>query len=326
MYKRPASPRSRSTANTSARNSASAWRRICSAILIACYRRRQQLSPGTSVRRNSLTCLPQMPTSESGGRYCAALTATSRLTMPKEGPVPKSYPVLLVALMSAGGWYFTKGPGRQIGRCRDRRFKGQYDQIGQIIAGPSPPAAGYGNYPQTRHIRITLPIQSQPVATQTPPQATAATAPQPVSAPPAPPPPTPMSGGPAIRIATFNIQVFGEAKARSRTSCRRWRRSSKTFNRRHPGNSHQDDYFIDNFLRTYVNTNGHVYDKVIGPRLGRTVSKEQYAFLYDTAAIEVNPQQHLHRERPGRPAAPRAARRDVPRPRPAARSKRLHSS
>jgi deoxyribonuclease-1-like protein len=51
----------------------------------------------------------------------------------------------------------------------------------------------------------------------------------------------------------------------------------------------QDDYFIDNFLRTYVNQNGHTYNKVIGPRLGRTVSKEQYAFIYDTATIEVNP-------------------------------------
>jgi hypothetical protein len=51
----------------------------------------------------------------------------------------------------------------------------------------------------------------------------------------------------------------------------------------------QDEYFIDNFLRTYVNANGRAYDKVIGPRLGRTVSKEQYAILYDTAAIEVNP-------------------------------------
>ncbi len=51
----------------------------------------------------------------------------------------------------------------------------------------------------------------------------------------------------------------------------------------------QNDYFIDEFLRTYVNQNGRKYDKVVGPRLGRTNSKEQYAFLYDTAAIEVNP-------------------------------------
>ena len=51
----------------------------------------------------------------------------------------------------------------------------------------------------------------------------------------------------------------------------------------------QDDYFLDNFLRNYVNRNGRAYDKVIGPRLGRSSSTEQYAFLYDTAAIDVNP-------------------------------------
>jgi hypothetical protein len=54
-----------------------------------------------------------------------------------------------------------------------------------------------------------------------------------------------------------------------------------------------------------VNQNGRVYDKVIGPRLGRSSSKEQYAFIYDTSAIEVNrrlvytvndPHDLLHRE------------------------------
>jgi endonuclease/exonuclease/phosphatase family metal-dependent hydrolase len=54
-----------------------------------------------------------------------------------------------------------------------------------------------------------------------------------------------------------------------------------------------------------VNVNGRAYDKVVGPRLGRSNSTEQYAFLYDTAAIEVNrgsiftvndPEDLLHRE------------------------------
>jgi deoxyribonuclease-1-like protein len=59
-------------------------------------------------------------------------------------------------------------------------------------------------------------------------------------------------------------------------------------------------------LRNYVNADGrHYYDYVIGPRLGRSNSKEQYAFIYDTTAVEVNrqsiytvndPQDLLHRE------------------------------
>jgi len=68
----------------------------------------------------------------------------------------------------------------------------------------------------------------------------------------------------------------------------------------------QDDYLIENFLRDYVNQGGQRrYDYVIGPRLGRSNSTEQYAFIYDTAAIEVNrrsiytvadPDYLLHRE------------------------------
>ncbi len=54
-----------------------------------------------------------------------------------------------------------------------------------------------------------------------------------------------------------------------------------------------------------INADGSRYDFVIGPRLGRTVSTEQYAFVYDTNRIEVDrsaigtmsdPSDLLHRE------------------------------
>jgi endonuclease/exonuclease/phosphatase family metal-dependent hydrolase len=54
-----------------------------------------------------------------------------------------------------------------------------------------------------------------------------------------------------------------------------------------------------------VNAAGRHYDYVIGPRLGRTSSKEQYAFVFDTASIEIDrsalytvsdPDDLLHRE------------------------------
>jgi len=54
-----------------------------------------------------------------------------------------------------------------------------------------------------------------------------------------------------------------------------------------------------------VNANGSRYDFVLGPRLGRTTSKEQYAVLFDAARIEIDrgsvytvddPQDLLHRE------------------------------
>jgi endonuclease/exonuclease/phosphatase family metal-dependent hydrolase len=201
--------------------------------------------------------------------------------------VPRSYPLFLVALLSAGGWYFTKGPGAgKLGDVATAVSKGQYSQIGQILAAPSSQPTGIGGYSPTSNYPT---YQSQPVSTQTSANY-GSYAPQPVAATPAtPPPPSPMFGGPAIRIASFNIQVFGDAKASKPYVMTTLAAIIQNF---HVVAIQEirtkDDYFIDNFLRTYVNTNGHVYDKVVGPRMGRTNSKEQYAFLYDTTAIEVN--------------------------------------
>ena len=47
------------------------------------------------------------------------------------------------------------------------------------------------------------------------------------------------------------------------------------------------DDILPRFLEL-INTTGRHYDFVIGPRLGRTNSKEQYAFVFDTQTIEVD--------------------------------------
>jgi endonuclease/exonuclease/phosphatase family metal-dependent hydrolase len=204
--------------------------------------------------------------------------------------------MFLIAILAGGGWYFTKGPGTG--------HFGEYvnsakQALSQANGGQNAPA---GNYPNYRAPQAAGQISMQPM----PPGPAAVPTNYDVQSRPAVAPPTPMFGGPAIRIASFNIQVFGDEKAK------------------YPGlmttlasiiqNFHivaiqeirtKDDYFLDNFLRTYVNQNGRAYDKVIGPRLGRSNSKEQYAYLYDTAAIEVNrnsiytvndPDDLLHRE------------------------------
>ena len=44
--------------------------------------------------------------------------------------------------------------------------------------------------------------------------------------------------------------------------------------------------FLQRFVGM-VNADGAHYDFVVGPRLGHSVSKEQYAFIYDKARIEV---------------------------------------
>jgi deoxyribonuclease-1-like protein len=107
----------------------------------------------------------------------------------------------------------------------------------------------------------------------------------------------PQRGGPAIRIASFNIQVFGDKKAENRNVMQTLAAIIRNFQLVAIQEVRtKNDYHLDNFLRDYVNQGlanqpgNHYYDYVIGPRLGRTDSKEQYAFIYDTAAIELNKQ------------------------------------
>jgi endonuclease/exonuclease/phosphatase family metal-dependent hydrolase len=188
-----------------------------------------------------------------------------------EGPVPRSYSAFLIVLLAAGGWYLTKGPGT--------------GNLGQILT-QAQQKISQGNF-------------GQPNAVGPPPAATIGTPIAPTSA-------SPLFGGPAIRLASFNIQSFGDAKAAKPYVMATLAAIIHNFHLVAIQEIRtQDDYFLDNFLRNYVNQNGRVFDRVVGPRLGRSSSTEQYAFLYDTAAIELNrysiytvndPDDLLHRE------------------------------
>jgi deoxyribonuclease-1-like protein len=179
--------------------------------------------------------------------------------------VPRSYSAFLIAILAGGGWFFTKGPG--------------HGNFGKIISAYSQSQGGQSQTPTA----YAPSYQAQQPAPQIPAQYASQAA-------PAPPPPAPMFGGPAIRIASFNIQVFGDKKASQPHIM--WTLAATIQNFHVVAIQEirtQDDYFLDNFLRNYVNQNGRVYDKIVGPRLGRSSSTEQYAFLYDTSAIEANP-------------------------------------
>jgi len=100
----------------------------------------------------------------------------------------------------------------------------------------------------------------------------------------APPPATETD---SISIASFNIQVFGQSKINDAESikvivdiCRRFDimaiqevRSS-------------DQSLVPNFVQM-LNAEGRQYDYLVGPRQGRTTSKEQYVFVFDKQKIEV---------------------------------------
>lgn len=210
--------------------------------------------------------------------------------------MPRSYTVFLIAILSGGGWFFTKGPGA--GKLPEYVAKLQQMQAssGQAPAAPAPVSLP-GYYTANPQPQPSAPVQAHYANYGQP--AAPAPAPVPVAQPP-------MNGGPSIRIASFNIQVFGDKKAANAEVM--WTLAAIIQNFSVIAIQEirtQDDYFLDNFLRTYVNQNGRAYDKVVGPRLGRSASKEQYAFLYDTAAIQLNhssvytvndPDDLLHRE------------------------------
>ncbi len=109
----------------------------------------------------------------------------------------------------------------------------------------------------------------------------------------------------SLTIASFNIQVFGQSKLENRRATEILANIVRRFDVvaiQELRSKEQD--VIPRFL-ALVNGDGSEYDYVIGPRLGRTSSKEQYVFLYDTNRLEVvsqsvytveDPKDLLHRE------------------------------
>lgn len=112
-------------------------------------------------------------------------------------------------------------------------------------------------------------------------------------------------GADTIRIATFNIQVFGESKLENSRVMDVLVQVVRQFDVvaiQEVRAKSQD--ILPRFVEQ-INAGGRHYDFVIGPRLGRTTSKEQYAFVYDTQTIDIDqsslytvddPDDRLHRE------------------------------
>jgi deoxyribonuclease-1-like protein len=93
----------------------------------------------------------------------------------------------------------------------------------------------------------------------------------------------------AVLIASFNIQVFGESKLAKPNVVEILARVVRKFDivGIQEVRAKSDD-IIPRFIQA-VNADGSRYHYVIGPREGRTSSKEQYVFVYDTTRVEVDP-------------------------------------
>ena len=141
---------------------------------------------------------------------------------------------------------------------------------------------------------LPTPTLQPPVAPQQaalPPALPAAPASAPPAAPVAAPASGPAGGKPtdAITICSFNIQVFGESKIAKPQVVDVLAKVVRKFDIVAIQEVRaKSDSVIPQFLSA-INADGSRYQFVIGPRLGRTVSKEQYTFIYDSTRIEVDP-------------------------------------
>ena len=92
-----------------------------------------------------------------------------------------------------------------------------------------------------------------------------------------------------IRMATFNIQVFGESKMGKPEVVDVLAQVVRRFDLVAIQEIRtKKDTLMPTFIEK-VNEGGGQYNFLIGPRLGRSVSTEQYVYVYDTTRIEYDP-------------------------------------
>ncbi|MDB4331541.1 endonuclease/exonuclease/phosphatase family protein [bacterium] len=92
-----------------------------------------------------------------------------------------------------------------------------------------------------------------------------------------------------LLIASFNIQVLGQSKMRKPQVVQVLSQVIRQFDLVAIQEIRSKEEDVLPRLLAAVNANGSRYDFLIGPRLGRSVSKEQYAFLFDTQRVEYEP-------------------------------------
>ncbi len=108
-----------------------------------------------------------------------------------------------------------------------------------------------------------------------------------------------------VRVASFNIQVFGTTKAGKAHVMDILARIVRDFDVVAIQEMRSRDQSVVPQFVDLINATGRHYDYAIGPRLGRTSSQEQYVYLFDTASVEIDrnqlytiddPDDLLHRE------------------------------
>jgi deoxyribonuclease-1-like protein len=209
--------------------------------------------------------------------------------------VKQVYPLLALAVLLAGGWFFASNfrvdlsdpeAGLQI-QPRDGQA-GTGFTMPPLFGGEATPetpwsgnAEGPAVEPRPLSPGVAAPVNNLPV-----------------SAPPA-------ATREFIRIASFNIQVFGEAKLSQREVVDVLAAITRNFDIVAIQEVRAQNQNVLPAFVQYVNAGRYRYDFVIGDRVGRSSSKEQFAFVFNTDTVEVDrrtmytvsdPDDLIHRE------------------------------
>jgi endonuclease/exonuclease/phosphatase family metal-dependent hydrolase len=88
-----------------------------------------------------------------------------------------------------------------------------------------------------------------------------------------------------LRIGSFNIQVFGKSKAAKPDVMEVLADIIRSYDIVGIQEIRDKDQTALPKLVNLVNSKGAHYDYVVGPRLGRTSSKEQYAYIYNSRTV-----------------------------------------
>ncbi|WP_158262400.1 MULTISPECIES: endonuclease/exonuclease/phosphatase family protein [Pirellulaceae] len=99
-----------------------------------------------------------------------------------------------------------------------------------------------------------------------------------------------LPAGDSIRIASFNIQVFGQSKLDKPEVMKTLTQVVKTFDVVAVQELRSKEQDVIPRWLDMINADGSKWASLVGPRLGRSVSKEQYVFLYNTETIDFIPQ------------------------------------
>ncbi|MBI1900398.1 MAG: endonuclease/exonuclease/phosphatase family protein [Planctomycetia bacterium] len=93
----------------------------------------------------------------------------------------------------------------------------------------------------------------------------------------------------AVRVATFNVQVFGQKKLEDAAVMQVLAETVRRFDVVAIQEIRSQQQDVMPRFTAMINAGGRKYDFIVGPRLGRTTSLEQYAFVFDTERIEHDP-------------------------------------